>query len=181
MTRKSILSLAAATIGSGLIAVTAAHAFGGPGGHGHHHGSAAVKACIAVMTHEQRAGLKTIFMGQKDTLIADHQKVHTDQQTLNQVILGLNKSVTLTQAEDTLNTDKAALQLEKDALAAQICGTLSTNPKQLKAAQDLYTGLVALRESTHASARILFQDARKAAGDPPSAAQSQGNPAQNAE
>ena len=175
MTRKYILSLAAATIGSGLIAVTAAHAFG-PGGHGGHHGSGAVKACIAVMNQDQRTGLKTIFMDEKGTLMPAHQKVHADRQALELAIL--NKG-DVSVAETTLNTDKAALQTAEDDLAVKICGTLTD--KQPAAAVSLYTGLTALRQSTHEQARTLFQNARTAAGDPPSTFQGQSNPAQNAE
>jgi hypothetical protein len=174
MTRKYILSLAAATIGSGLIAVTAAHAFG-PGGHGHHHGSGAVKACIAVMTPEQRGDLKTIFMTDKGTLMADHQTVRADKQALNVAIL---KGTGVSDAETNLADAKAKLQKEEDAVAAQICGTLKGT--QPAAALTLYNGLTALHESTHEQARTLFKNARTAAGDP-SDVQSQGNPVQNAE
>jgi hypothetical protein len=176
MTRKYILSLAAATIGSGLIAVTAAHAFGGPGGHGQHHGSGAVKACIAVMNSDQRAGLKTIFVDEKGDLIPAHQKVRADKQALELAIL--NKG-DVGGAENTLATDKAALQKAEDGLAVKICAILTD--KQPAAAVTLYNGLTALHQSTHEQARTLFKDARTAAGDPPNAVQSQGNPAQGAE
>ncbi len=175
MTRKYILSLAAATIGSGLIAVTAAHAFG-PGGHGHHHGSGAIKACIAVMNPDQRAGLKTIFTDEKGTLMPAHQKLRADKQALELAIL--NKG-DVSGAENTLNTDKVALQKAEDDLAVKICAILTD--KQPAAAVTLYNGLTALRQSTHEQARTLFKDARTAAGDPPSTTQSQGNPAQSAE
>jgi hypothetical protein len=175
MTRKHILSLAAATIGSGLIALTSAYAFGPGGGHGHH-GSGAIKACIAVMNHDQRSGLKTIFMDEKGTLMPDHQKVRADKQALNLAILTKGD---VSGAEATLATDKAALQKEEDALAGKVCGILSTgNPNQLKAAQDLYTGLTALHQNTHEQARTLFKNARTAAGNPTSDVQ---GPAQNAE
>ena len=68
MTRKYILSLAAATIGSGLIAVTGAYAFGFGGHHGHH-GSGAARACIAVMNPDQRDDLKSIFKGEKGAFL----------------------------------------------------------------------------------------------------------------
>ena len=86
MTRKYILSLAAATIGSGLIAVTGAYAFGFGGHHGHH-GSGAARACIAVMNHDQRDGLKSIFKGEKGAFFTDHKAAETAKQDLTLAIL----------------------------------------------------------------------------------------------
>jgi hypothetical protein len=169
MTRKYILSLAAATIGSGLIAVTAAHAFG-PGGHGHHHGSAAVKACIAVMTPTERADLKTIFGDYKTDLRTDFQKVRADKEALNVAILTPKGDVS--GAENTLATDQATLQKEADELAGKICGTL--NGTQQSQALILYNELTALRKTSHEEARAYFKAARSAAGDPSSAVQGQG-------
>jgi hypothetical protein len=161
MKRKYVLSMAAAAIGSAALAVTAAHAYGfGHGGH--HHGSAAAKACIAVMTHDQRANLKTILSGEKTTLMSDHQKVRSDKQALTQAIL--DKTSDLSALEGTLSTDKQKLLQEEDAVAVKICATL--NSQQLSAAQGLYKNMLTLRQNTHQQAREYFKQARTAAGDP---------------
>lgn len=163
MSRKYVLSIAAAAIGSVALAVGAAQA-NGFGHRGHHHGSAAAKACIAVMTHDQRANLKSIFSGEKGTLMHDHQTVVSDQQALTQAIL--NKTSDLSSLEGTLSSDKQKLLQEEDAVAAKICGSLSA--QQLSAAQGLYKNMLALRQSTHQQAREYFKQARTAAGDPAS-------------
>ncbi len=164
MTRKYILSLAAATIGSGLIAVTGAYAFGFGGHHGHH-GSGAARACIAVMNPGQRADLKNIFKGEKSTFIADHKAVMTAKQNLTLAILKNPKvdPSTLTGLETALSSAKAKVQADQDSIATQICGSLTGT--QQAAALDLYSNMVALRQSTHQQARTIFQNARKAAGD----------------
>jgi hypothetical protein len=165
MTRKYILSLAAATIGSGLIAVTGAYAFGFGGHHGHH-GSGAAKACIAVMNHDQRDGLKTIFKGEKGTFFTDHKAAETAKQDLALAIL--NKGDVST-AENNLSAAKLKVLQDQDAVAAKICGQL--NAQQLSAAQNLYKNMTALRQSSHEQARTIFQNARTAAGNPSPAVQ----------
>lgn len=160
MNRKYVFSLAAAAIGSGVIAITAAHAFGG--GHHGHHGSGAAKACIAVMTHEQRADLKTIFGDAKTNIIADHKKVSEAKQELALAIL--SKKDDLGTLESNLSAAKSKLQQDEDAAALKVCGEL--NPKQLSAAEGLYKNLLTLRENSHKQARDYFKDARASAGDP---------------
>lgn len=167
MNRKYILSLAAAAIGSGVIAIGAAQAHGF--GHGGRHGSGAARACIAVMDHDQRAGLKTIFKDAKTNIIADHKAVGAAKQDLALAIL--SKKDDLSTLETNLATAKSKLQQDEDAAAAKVCGVL--NPKQLDAAQGLYKNMLALRESTHKQARAYFMDARKSAGDTVSPMQSQ--------
>jgi hypothetical protein len=172
MNRKYIFSLAAAAIGSGVIAIAAAHAHGF--GHHGHHGSGAARACIAVMTPDQRAGLKGIFGDAKTNIIADHKGVAAAKQDLALAILSKNDN--LSTLESNLATAKSKLQQDEDAAAAKVCGVL--NPKQLEAAQGLYKNMLALRESTHKQARAYFMDARKSAGDATTPMQS---PAQDAE
>ncbi len=163
MNRKYVFSLAAAVIGSGVIAISAAHAFGF--GHHGHHGSGAAKACIAVMTHDQRTGLKTIFSDAKTDIIADHKSVAEAKHKLELAILGGSATASeVPGLEASLATAKSTLQTEEDKVAAQVCGVLK--PAQLSAAEGLYQNLVTLREKTHAEARAYFLDARKAAGDP---------------
>jgi hypothetical protein len=160
MNRKYIFSLAAAAIGSTALAVTAANAFGGHGGH--HHGSPAARACIAVMTPDQRSNLKSIFSDAKSTLMMDHQKVESAKQDLEVAIF--TKGSDLNTPENNLSAAKLKMLQDQDAAAVKVCGLL--NAKQLSAAEDLYKNLVALRQSTHEQARDYFKKARTAAGDP---------------
>lgn len=160
MKRKYVFSMAVAAVGSAALAVAAAHA--AYGGHHGHHGSAAAKACIAVMTKDQRMGLKTIFSGEKTTLKSDHQKLASDEQALTEAIL--SKTSDLSGLETTVSNDKKTLVQDQDALAVKICATL--NSQQLSAADGLYKNLLALRHSTHQQAREYFKQARTAAGDP---------------
>ena len=105
--------------------------------------------------------------------MTDHQNVFAAKQTLDQVILGLSKE-SLRDAESTLGKAKTTLQADEDTLAGQICSSPKVlSAAQLTAAQNLYTGLVALRETTHNSARALFKAAH-AASDSSSAVQGQG-------
>jgi len=161
MNRKYVFSVAAAAVGSAALAVTAAHAFGGFGPHGHHHGSPAAKACIAVMTPDQRANLKSIFTDAKAGLMSDHQKVQSAKHDLTEAIL--SKHADLGPLENNLSTAKLKLLQDEDAVAVKVCGLL--NPKQLSAADGLYKNLLALRQSTHEQARDYFKQARTAAGD----------------
>ncbi|HZY58671.1 MAG TPA: hypothetical protein VFE56_02835 [Candidatus Binataceae bacterium] len=162
MKRKYVLSLAAAAIGSGMIAVAAVHAHGF--GHHGHHGSGAARACIAVMTHDQRANLKSVFTDAKTELMGDHQKVKAAKEDLTLAILG--KKDDLGALESSLSVAKAKLQQDEDAAAVKVCGLL--NPKQLSAAEGLYKNMLTLRETTHKQARDYFKAARSAAGDPTS-------------
>ena len=160
MKRNYVISMALAAVGSAALAIGVAHA-DGFGHGGHHHGSAAAKACIAVMTHDQRANLRSIFGGEKMTLMTDHQTVASDKQALTLAILD---KTDLSGPESKLSADQQKLQQEEDAVAAKICATLST--QQQNAAKGLYNNLVALRQSSHLQARNYFKQARTAAGDP---------------
>ena len=159
MKRSYFFSLAVAAIGSATLSLAAANA-NGFGHGGHHHGSAAARACIAVMSHDQRSGLKSIFSGEKSTLMVDHQKLMADQQALSEAILSKNSD--LSTLEGNVSADKQKLLQERDAIAVKICGTL--NAQQLSAAQGLYKNMVALRQSTHQQAREYIKQARTAAG-----------------
>ncbi len=161
MNRKYVLSIAAGVIGSAAIAVAAAHAHGSFGHHGHHHGSPAAKACIAVMTPDQRAGLKSIFTDAKTTLMSDHQKVASAKQDLTLAIL--TKKDDLSPLENNLSAASLKMLQDQDAAAAKVCGLL--NPKQLSAAEGLYKNMVSLRQSSHQQAHEYFKQARTAAGD----------------
>jgi hypothetical protein len=177
MTRKHILSLAVATVGAGLLAVSGTASAFGAGPHGRHHGgSGAAKACIAVMTKDQRSDLKAVFTKYGPTLRADHKAVFEAKQALETAIFSDPQHPNLSSAETALASAKSTLQEQEDAAASAVCAIL--NPKQLSAAQGLYGDLVALRESAHKQAREDFQKARSAAGDPPwnSSSTTQGSP-----
>jgi hypothetical protein len=161
MKGKYVFSMAVAAIGSAAVAVAVAHAHGGFGPHGRHHGSPAAKACIAVMTPDQRSSLKSIFMDAKGNLMSDHQKVQSAKQDLTQAILSKNGD--LGPLEQNLSAAKLKLLQDEDAAAVKVCGLL--NPKQLSAAEGLYKNLLSLRQSTHQQAREYFKQARAAAGD----------------
>jgi hypothetical protein len=160
MTRKGVLSLAAVTIGAGLLAVGTASAFGF--GHHGHHGSGAARACLAVMPKDQRPQLKSIFTKYGPTLKADRKAVFEAKQAVEQGIL--TKSSDLATLEGNLATAKTNLQHEEDLVAGDICGLL--NMTQLGAADNLYNELVALRENTHKQAREDVQKARESVGLP---------------
>lgn len=166
MKRKYVVSIGAAVVGSAALVVAAAHAHGGFSAHGHHHGSAAAKACIAVMTPDQRGSLESIFGGVKTNLMNDHQKVASAKDDLTLGIL--EKKDDLSSLENNLSAAKLKLLQDEDAAAAKVCGLL--NPKQLGAAEGLYKNMLALRDSTHEQAREYFKQARSAAGDPAAAA-----------
>ncbi len=165
MKGKYILSIAAGVIGSAAIALTAAHAQGG--GFHHHHGSAAARSCIAVMTPDQRSNLKSIFSDARSTLMTDHQNVRAAKQALTEAIL--SKNTNLGQLESNLSKAQLTLLQDEDAAAVKICGLL--NSQQLSAAEGLYKNLSSLRQSTHQQAFEYFKQARIAAGDTNSAAQ----------
>jgi Spy/CpxP family protein refolding chaperone len=161
MNTKYVVAMTAGAIGSAALAFGVAYAHGGFGGHGHHHGSAAAKACIAVMTPDQRANLKPIFTDAKSNLMADHQKVKAARQDLNEAIL--SKTADLSSLESNLSSARLKLLQDQDAAAVKVCGML--NDKQLSAAHGLYKNLVALRQSSHQQMRDYFKQARDAAGD----------------
>jgi hypothetical protein len=158
MKGKYVLSIAVGAIGSAAIAVTVAYAHGG---FHHHHGSAAAKACIAVMTPDQRGNLKSIFSDAKGTIITDHQNVQSARQALSEAILSKNGN--LAPLETSLSNAQMKLLQDEDAAAVKVCGLL--NDKQLSAAEGLYKNMVALRQSSHQQARDYFNQARTAAGD----------------
>jgi len=161
MNTRYVVAMTAGAIGSAALAFGVAFAHGGFGGHGHHHGSAAAKACIAVMTPEQRSNLKTIFTEAKSSLKADHQKVMAAKQDLNEAIL--SKTSDLSSLETNLSNARLKLLQDQDAAAVKVCGML--NDKQMSAAHGLYKNLAALRQSTHQQMRDYFKQARDAAGD----------------
>ena len=166
MKKKYVFSVAAAAIGSAALAVAAAHAAYGFGHHGHH-GSGAAKPCVAVMTHDQRMGLKAIFKGAKTNIIADHKSVKAAKEALAAAILSGDTTTALSAPdgpESKLSAAELKLQQDEDAAAVTICGKLSS--QQLSAAEGLYKNMLKLRESSHEKAREYFKQARHNAGDP---------------
>ncbi|HKD65360.1 MAG TPA: hypothetical protein VKB84_00870 [Candidatus Binataceae bacterium] len=159
MKRKYIFSLAAAAVGSVALAAAAVHAEGF-GHHGRHHGSGAVRACIAVMNPTQRANLKTIFTpDEKSTLKGDYEAVKGARNALNLAILG--GTTDLSKQEGDLSAAQSKLLADQDKLAVKICGSIGQ--PQLGSADTLYKNLAALRESTHEKAHEILKEAHAAA------------------
>jgi Skp family chaperone for outer membrane proteins len=161
MKPKYVLSIAAAVAGGAALLAEAAYAHGGFGPGGRHHGSAAARACIAVMTPDQRADLKSIFADVKGNLMTDHQNVQSAREALTLGIL--EKKDNLGSLQNSLSAAKLKLLQDEDAAAVRVCGLL--NAKQLSAAEGLYKNLAALHKSTREQAREYFKQARSAAGD----------------
>jgi hypothetical protein len=157
MTKKYVITFAAAAIGAGFLAVNAyAHGFG----HRGHRGSSAAMSCIAVMTPTQKANLKQVFEGNRQKLRDDSGAVKSAKEALAGAILSGSKDVSAQETE--LSKAKLQLQKDKDAAAMQVCGQLDA--KQLSAAETLHKNLATLRENSHEQARNYFQAARTAAG-----------------
>jgi hypothetical protein len=171
MIRKSIFGLAAAFLGSGLIA-TAVHSES----LGHHDEdlSAASQACLAVIRQDQRAPLNRIFADQKDT-VADRKALLDARRDVNLAVLTKGDAIT---AEKKLSAAKAKVQYDEDLTAAKICGLL--DKKQLDAAQELYTNLTDLSRRNDDQEHNYFKAARDAAGDPAGQNAAENGP-QNAE
>jgi hypothetical protein len=121
----------------------------------------AMGACIAVMSTSQRANLKPIFSGEKQTWMADHQKVIAAKKALATAILSGSKDVTAQEA--SLASAQQQLQKDQDSTAAQVCGQLSST--QLSAAQTLFNNVSALRANEHQQMRTYFEQAQTAAGN----------------
>lgn len=151
---KAYVLAATLAIGTGLIA-SAAHA---QSFHGHHRGGA-MGSCIAVMNSTQKGNLKSTFSSQKSTLQTDRQNVMSARQALTTAILSNPSGVS--GAESSLATAQAQFQKDKDALAASVCGQLSST--QLTAAQTLNTNMTNLHASTRQQAQSYFQAAQAAA------------------
>ena len=140
--------------GAAIIALAAsAQAFSGHGGH--HHGSPALAACMAVAPQSTKANLRTTFKG--SSLWTDKQAVQTAKNNLAQQILAKNTS--LTQYETALSQAQLKVIQDQDAVAQNVCGQLSST--QLAAASTLYTNL----QNNHQAVRSYFETAHQAAGD----------------
>jgi hypothetical protein len=130
-----------------------AQAFGGHGGH--HHGSAAMSACMAAAPKSVKTTLWSTF--KSSSLRTDEQAVHSAKQALDQAILAKNTSLTADEA--ALSAAQLKVIQDRDAIAQTVCGSLSTT--QLGAANTLYTNLQNNRQAVHG----YFQTARDAAGE----------------
>jgi hypothetical protein len=91
----------------------------------------------------------------------DRQSLMTARNALTSAILSGSKDVS--SQESALSTAQAAVQKDRDAMAAQVCGQLSST--QLTAAQTLNTNMTNLRASTHSQAQSYYQTAQAAAGE----------------
>ncbi|MGB8411478.1 MAG: hypothetical protein WCE23_01505 [Candidatus Binatus sp.] len=143
----------AAVAGAAIFAVTGyAQAFAG---HGGHHGSSALGACMATAPKSVKTGLRSTF--KSSSLRTDEKAVHTAKQALDQAILA--KSTSLTADEAALSAAELKVIQDRDAIAQNVCGQLSQ--AQLSAASTLYTDL----QSNRQTVRGYFQSARAAAGE----------------
>jgi hypothetical protein len=132
-----------------------AHAQGFPGHGGHHHGSAALTACMVAAPASVKTNLWSTF--KSSPLKTDRQAVETAKQNLDQQILAKNTS--LTQYETALSQAQLKMIQDQDAIAQGVCGQLSS--AQLAAASTLYTNL----QSNRQTMRGYFEAAHQAAGD----------------
>jgi hypothetical protein len=140
--------------GAAILALAAsAQAFSGHGGH--HHGSPALAACMAVAPQSTKANLHSTFKG--SSLWADKQAVETAKNNLAQQILAKNTS--LGQYEAALSSAQLKVIQDEDSIATGVCGQLS--PTQLAAASTLYTNL----QNNRQTVRGYFQTAHQASGD----------------
>jgi len=130
-----------------------AHAFGGHDGH--HHGSPALAACMAVTPHSSKSTLWSTFKG--SSLHTDMEAAQTAKNNLAEQILAKNTS--LTQYETALSQAQLKLIQDEDAVAQSVCGQLSST--QLAAASTLYTNLQNNRQTVHG----YFEAAHQASGD----------------
>jgi hypothetical protein len=130
-----------------------AHAFAGHGGH--HHGSPALAACMAVTPKSAKSTLWSTF--KSSPLHTDMQAVQTAKSNLAEQILAKNTS--LTQYETALSQAQLKVIQDEDAVAQNVCGQLSST--QLAAASTLYTNL----QSNRQTVRGYFEAAHQASGD----------------
>jgi hypothetical protein len=150
--RKFSLFIAAVTGAAILTFAAYAQAFSGHGGH--HRGSPALAACLAVTPKSAKTNLWPTF--KSSSLRSDRQAVWTAKQNLTQQILAKNPS--LTGYETALSQAQLKVIQDKDAIAQSVCGQLSVS--QLTAASTLYTNL----QSNRQTIRGYFEAAHQAAG-----------------
>jgi hypothetical protein len=129
-----------------------AQAFSGHGGH--HHGSAALSACMAAAPASVKTNLWSTF--KSSSLKSDRQAAQTAKQNLDQQILAKNTS--LTQYETALSQAQLKVLQDEDTIAQGVCGQLSS--AQLAAASTLYTNL----QNNRQTMRGYFEAAHQAAG-----------------
>jgi hypothetical protein len=148
---KKSLAIVAAAGAAGILTVAAyAQAFQG---HGHHHGSAALMACLVAAPKSVKANLKSTFSS--SPLRGDLQAVQTAKQNLALQILA--KTTPLTPYETALSQAELKVIQDEDAIAQNVCGQLS--PAQLGAASTLYNNL----QNNRQTVRGYFQAAHQAA------------------
>jgi len=131
-------------------------AFAAPGGH--HHGSAALMACMAAAPKSVKQSLWPSI--KSSSLQTDRETLRTAQQNLSEQILAKNTS--LSSYETAVSQAQLKLLQDDDALAQNVCGQLSAT--QLSAASTLYTNLQTNRQTM----KGYFATARQASGDQPS-------------
>jgi hypothetical protein len=154
---KKYVLVATLALGTSLLAAVGAQA---AGFHGHR-GGGAMGSCVAVMNSTQKASLKTTFGNQKQAMETDRESLMSARNALTSAILSGSKDVSAQEA--TLATAQGQVQKDRDAMATQVCGQLSS--AQLTAAQTLNTNMTKLRASSHSQAQSYYQTAQAAAGE----------------
>lgn len=123
------------------------------GFHGHHHGSAALTACLVAAPKSVKQNLRSTF--KNSSIREDRQSLQTARANLNQQILA--KNTNLGSYETALSQAQLKVLQDQDAIATTVCGQLSQT--QLTAANTLYTNL----QSNRQAVRGYFQAAHEAA------------------
>jgi hypothetical protein len=116
-----------------------------PGHGGHHHGSAALGACLAAAPKSVKTNLHSTF--ESSSLHTDRQALSTAKQNVTQFILGINTTTPLTTLENNVSAAELKVLQDEDAIAQSVCKQLS--PAQLAAASTLYTNLQNNRQTMH--------------------------------
>jgi hypothetical protein len=152
--RKLSPFIAAAAVAAILTVVGYVQAFSGHGGH--HHGSAAMSACMAAAPQSVKTSLWSTF--KSSSLHSDRQAVQAARQSLAQFLLGINTSTPLSTLESNLSKAQLKEIQDQDAMAQNVCGQLTQ--AQLAAASTLYTNL----QNNRQTVRGYFEAAHAAAG-----------------
>lgn len=137
-------------------AVGFVQAYAGYSGHrgGHHHGSAAMSACMVAAPQSVKSNLWSAIKG--SSLFADKKAMWAAKQSLDKAILVQTKP--LTPLENALSAAQLKVLQDQDGIAQNVCGQLTQ--AQLSAANTLYTNLQANRQTV----RGYFEAAHAAAG-----------------
>ncbi|HKN00753.1 MAG TPA: hypothetical protein VJX23_09580 [Candidatus Binataceae bacterium] len=145
----------AAAAGAAILSLAGyVQAFSGHGGH--HHGSPALAACLAVAPKSLKISLRSTF--KSSSLRSDQKAVWTAKQNLAQAILAppTTPPTSLTPLENELSAAQLTVIQDEDKIALSVCGQLTSS--QLTAASTLYGQL----QNNRQTVRGYFQTAHAA-------------------